>query len=107
MSLISAKTLLRTWTCLVPVTFQSFYLFLPILCSALVLRVCAKAKLKEWLINVVAIALGAAVLWFYYEDSTVYFFLLSGIVYALLLVIPVGSKGVVVGGACVLFIVIW
>ena len=107
MSFLSTKTLFRTLECLVPVTFQGFYLFLPILCSALALRVCAKANLKEWLINIIAIVLGAAVLWFYYGESVVYFFLLSGIVYALLLVIPVGTKGMVVGGACVLFIVIW
>ena len=107
MSLIFSKSLDRTLECLIPVTFQGFYLFLPILCSALVLRVCVRANLKEWLINATAIVLGATVLWCYYEESVVYFFLLSGIVYALLLVIPVGSKGMVVGGACVLFIVIW
>lgn len=67
----------------------------------------AKTILREWVIDAIAIALGATVLWFYYGQTVVYFFLMAGIVYALLVVIPAGRKGMVVGGACVLFVVIW
>lgn len=99
---------LDVWECIVPTVYQGAYLISPVLISCLVLRLLVLLlPLQQLSLETVATLLGGWVLWWYYEESLIYFLLLSAFIYALLWIVPQGQRGVVVGGACVTFVVFW
>ena len=80
----------------------------PIFLTSVVLRACVLwIPMHRVLLDSLATTLGVAVLWWFYETSTVYFLILAVLIYFILTVVPSGKRGVSVGGVCVLFIVIW
>ena len=96
------------YDCFIPTLLGGVAITYPILVSSLFLRICVLLlPIPKTLLNIVAITLGIGVLWWYYETSISYFFILSTLIYLILMVIPPERRGVSVGGACVLFIVIW
>ena len=96
------------YDCFIPSLITGVAITYPILLSSLLLRICALLlPITKTVLDTIAIVLGIGVLWWYYESSIIYFFILCGLVYLMLMILPLGRRGVSVGGACVLFIVIW
>ena len=102
MSLLS-----EAWECIPTTVQQGAYLCAPILASSLAIRLIVFLPLHHLVHECFAASLGLYMLWWFIEESLVYFLLLLALIYTILLIVPQGKKGLVVGSACVLYIVIW
>ena len=100
-------SLSEAWDCISPTVQQGAYLSSPILASCLAIRLLVFLPVHRLVHECVASALGLYVVWWYFEASLVYLLVLIALVYALLLIVPQDKRGLVVGGACVLYSVIW
>lgn len=95
------------YDCFIPTLLQGIHLVYPILASSLLLRICVLwMPLQKIWYDFLSTILGFLVLWWYYEMSIVFFIFLPMFVYVLLFIVP-RQRGVAVGGACVIFIVVW
>lgn len=106
-----------TWIvhdCFIPTLQSAGYITLPALASALFIRLLVLVVPKgadgagsRLFLDTVATILGLIVLWFYYETSIVFFIILALIIYVMILFIPSGKRGIIVGGVSVIYIVLW
>ena len=93
--------------CFYPTVQQAVAVGLSIVGPCVLLRLLVLySGLHQKLLNSVATALGLLVLWWYYNTSVIYFVVLCGIVYALLVAVH-RQRGAVVSVACVVFIFSW
>ena len=92
--------------CLPAVAYQGVAAVTSILIPSLIIRlVVLSGLLAEWHINLLGTLSGAAVLIHYYEENSVYFFILCITCYFLLTVVE--HKGVTVAVLSVIFIIAW
>lgn len=95
------------WQCFYPTVQQAVLVGLSIVCPCILLRLLVLySGFQRSVLNILATVVGCMVLWWYYNTSVVYFAVLCGIVYTLLLVVH-RQRGAVVSVACVLFILSW
>ena len=91
--------------CLPAVAYQGVAAVTSILIPSLIIRLVVLTQLlSEWHINLLGTLSGAAVLIHYYEESSVYFFILCITCYLLTVV---EHKGVTVAVLAVAFIIAW
>ena len=95
-----------TQECLPAVAYQGVAAVTSILIPSLIIKLVVLTRLlSEWHINLLRTLSGAAVLIHYYEESSVYFFILCITRYFLLTVVE--YKGVAVAVLAVAFIIAW
>ena len=95
-----------TQECLPAVVYQGVAAVTSILIPSLIIKLVVLTRLlSEWHINLLGTLSGAAVLIHYYEESSVYFFILCIACYFLLTVVE--YKGVAVAVLAVTFIIAW
>ena len=95
-----------TQECLPAVAYQGVAAVTSILIPSLIIKLVVLTRLlSEWHINLLGTLSGAAVLIHYYEESSVYFFILCITCYFLLTVVE--YKGVAVAVLAVAFIIAW
>lgn len=94
--------------CIPAVAYQGVAAVTSILIPSLILRLVVLTRLlSEWHINLLGTLSGAAVLVHYYEESSIYFFILCIVCYFLLTVHVVEHKGTTVAILSVAFIIAW
>ena len=93
--------------CFIPTVQQGAVAIAPVILASLLIRLAVPLRLPHLILDAIAVVLGVLILWWYYEKQFIYFIVLSALIYLLLLVVPRGKRGVVVGGACVTFLVTW
>ena len=92
--------------CLPPVAYQGVAAVTPILIPCLLLRLMVASRLMpDWHINLMGALSGAAVLVHYYEESSIYFFVLCIVCY--FIIATVSQKGTSVAVLSVAFIIAW
>lgn len=95
--------------CFVPTLLSAGYITSPVLVSSLFLRVLVLVlpKGSRLLLDTIATILGLVVLWWYYEASVIFFIILAIAIYFMILLIPLGKRGALVGGVSVVYIILW
>ena len=92
--------------CLPTVVYQGVAAVAPILIPCLILRLLVVSSLlADWHINLIGTLSGAVVLIHYYEESSLYFFVLCIVCY--FIVATVRQKGTCVAVLSVAFIIAW
>ena len=92
--------------CTLPTLQQGALISVPLLVSGITVRVCVLLKFPSALVHAIVAAMGVYLLWFFYSTGMVYFFILCGIVYAMLLIIR-RNRGLLIGGVSLAFLLIW
>ena len=110
-SLQDALSVPLSWiweNCLPQMVVQAVFATYPVLLTSLCIRMIVLAvPLSQAAYDLISTLLGFWALWWYYEGSVLYFVLILLLVYMLLRVGTVGKRGVVVGGVCMLFVMVW
>ena len=92
--------------CTVPTLQQGALISVPLLVSGIAIRLCVLMRIPSSLIHSLVALMGVYLLWFFYSNGTIYFLILCGIVYVLLLTIR-RHKGLVIGGVSLGFLLVW
>lgn len=92
--------------CTVPTLKQGAMIAAPVLISGAVVRFCVVTRLPEQITHALVIMMGLFLLWFFYSTGIVYFLVLCGLVYVILVTIQ-KNKGIVIASTSVAFILIW
>ena len=93
---------------MVPTLVQGVLFSCPLLVVGLLIRVLLRlwTNVSHLVVNTFASVLGILVLWWYYNESVVYFVVLCGIVYGELLLLH-QRRGIIIGVSSVIFIFTW
>ena len=95
-------------SCIPEVIIQAVYTTYPVLVSSILIRcIVVLVPAYHTLYDVIATLLGLWTLWWYYGYGLVYFMVLLILVYLLCTLGSVGKRGILVGGVCMVFIIIW
>ena len=96
------------YNCMVPTVVQGVLFSCPLLVVGLLIRLLVRlwTNVNHLFVNILASVMGILVLWWYYNESVIYFVVLCGIVYGELLLLR-RHRGVVIGVSSVIFIFTW
>lgn len=92
--------------CTIPTLHQGVLISAPLLISGITLRLCVLLRFSKQVIHALVTLMGLFLLWYFYSGGVVYFVVLCGLVYMVLLLIR-KHKGVVVGAVSIAFLLIW
>lgn len=92
--------------CIVPTLQQGALISTPMLLSGIVVRLCILLGLSSSFIHALVAVMGICLLWYFYSSGIVYFIVLCGIVYAVLLALR-RNKGISIGIVSVAFLIVW
>ncbi|XP_019852943.1 PREDICTED: protein-serine O-palmitoleoyltransferase porcupine-like isoform X2 [Amphimedon queenslandica] len=93
-------------SCIPEVILQGLYTTYPVLVSSMLIRcIVSLVPARHSYYDAIATVLGLWTLWWYYGYSTGYFLILLILVYLLVTVGSVGKRGILVGGVCMVFII--
>lgn len=91
--------------CILPTLQQGALISAPLLVTGVTIRLCVFLKLPDYIIHALVAMMGMYMLWFFYSNGLVYFVLLCGTVYVILLTVE-RHKGVVIALISVTFLLV-
>ena len=94
------------YDCIVPILQQGALISGPLLISGIIVRLCVLLKFPSSIIHLLVAIMGLYMLWFFYLKGMIFFVVLCGIIYVVLLTVQ-RYKGVIVGGIALAFLLIW
>ena len=92
-------------SCIVPTLQQGGIISIPLLVSGAMIRVCVLLQISDYILHALVAIMGMCLLLYFYSNGIIYFLLLCGIVY-FVLVLAGKHRGIAVAVISVLFLII-
>ena len=92
-------------SCIVPTLQQGGIISVPLLISGATVRVCVLLQISDYIIHALMAMMGICLLLYFYSNGIIYFLLLCGIVYFVLVLVR-KHRGITVAVISVLFLII-